>query len=98
MLEPAGKGKAVIYGPHVENFSEEAALLEGCGAAVRVSGTEALAEALRRNLEHPDEARELGRRALQAVSSAKGAAAVNVLLIREQFLERAGDLLGPPGE
>jgi len=94
MLEPAGKGKAVIYGPHVYNFTEEAALLERHAAAVRVPDSRELARVLCRLLEHPEEARELGRKALEAVFAAKGAAERNVGLIRELFLDRAPDLFG----
>jgi 3-deoxy-D-manno-octulosonic-acid transferase len=89
MLEPAGKGKAVIYGPQVYNFTEEAALLEGRGAALRVEGTAGLAAAVQRLLDNPEEARELGRQALEAVSAAKGAAEANLTLIREHFFDRA---------
>jgi 3-deoxy-D-manno-octulosonic-acid transferase len=85
MLEPAGKGKAVIYGPHVYNFTDEAALLEGRKAAIRVSGREELAAVVERLLENRDEALELGRRAREAVSAATGAAAANVALIRDRF-------------
>jgi 3-deoxy-D-manno-octulosonic-acid transferase len=31
MLEPAAQGKAVLFGPHVENFDQEAALLLAAG-------------------------------------------------------------------
>jgi 3-deoxy-D-manno-octulosonic-acid transferase len=93
MLEPAGKGKAVVYGPHVYNFTDEAALLERHGAAVKVAGSKELVETLHRYLDHPDEALKLGRKALEAVSAAKGAAEANVRLIRDHFLDSIPDLL-----
>jgi 3-deoxy-D-manno-octulosonic-acid transferase len=37
MLEPAALGRAVLYGPYVDNFSEEASLLEEAGGARRVA-------------------------------------------------------------
>lgn len=46
MLEPAAQRRAVIYGPHVDNFRQEAALLESAGAARRVAGRSELAQAL----------------------------------------------------
>jgi 3-deoxy-D-manno-octulosonic-acid transferase len=92
MLEPAGKGRAVIYGPHVYNFVDEAALLESRGAAIRVADGSALGATIRRLLDDPEERHELGRRALDALSDAKGAAEVNVGLIRDHFAQRAGDL------
>ena len=37
MLEPAAGGRATLYGPHVDNFRQEAELLESAGASVRRS-------------------------------------------------------------
>lgn len=38
VLEPAHLGKAIITGPHMDNFSEETALLAGAGALHQVRG------------------------------------------------------------
>lgn len=89
MLEAAGKGKAVLYGPFVQNFTEEAILLEKNDAARRVTDGKSLEEAVRELLDNPDEAVELGRRAREAVLSARGAAETNVKLIRSLFLDMA---------
>ncbi len=89
MLEPAGKGKAVLYGPHVQNFTEEAMLLERNNAALRVSDGASLENAVRELIDNPDKALELGQRAREAVRSARGAAATNVKLIRTRFLQKA---------
>jgi len=94
MLEPAGKGKAVVYGPHVFNFAEEASLLEGCGAAVRVPDVEALTSTVHGFLEDANAATRLGQRAQKAVAAAKGAAKLNVDLIRRHFQDTVTDLFG----
>ncbi len=95
MLEPAGKRKAVIYGPHVYNFTDEAALLESRGAALKVNDASELKTLIGRLLQDPEEATDLGQRALDAVSAAKGAAQTNVDLIAEHFAPNAPDLFPP---
>lgn len=97
MLEPAGKGKAVIYGPHVYNFTDEAALLEGRKAAVRVADREELVAVVERLLGDEEEARELGRRAREAVAAATGAAKANVALIRDRFTRAMAILTSDSG-
>jgi len=92
MLEPAGKRKAVIYGPEVYNFTDEAALLESRGAALKVKDGGELKTVVDRLYRDPEEAIELGNRALEAVSAAKGAARTNVDLIAEHFAPNAPDL------
>ena len=41
-MEPAQFGCAVIYGPHMTNFSEVASQLEAGSAAMRIADGEAL--------------------------------------------------------
>ena len=47
MLEPAAQGRAVVYGPHVRNFDQEAAMLETAGGSRRVESVEELTEVVR---------------------------------------------------
>lgn len=76
MMEPAAQGRPVIYGPHVQNFAEETALLEQAGAAIRVEDNRVLAAELAR-LAHDEGARrrmgEAGRAALLGQRGATGA-------------------------
>ena len=76
MMEPAAQGRPVIYGPHVQNFAEETALLEGVGAAIRVADQQGLAGELKR-LAYDEEARrrmgQAGRAALIGQRGATGA-------------------------
>jgi 3-deoxy-D-manno-octulosonic-acid transferase len=55
VLEPAGAGVPVVYGPHMANFAEIADALEKRGGATRVADWRALAQVLRDLF--PDEAR-----------------------------------------
>ncbi|GIW72485.1 MAG: 3-deoxy-D-manno-octulosonic acid transferase [Planctomycetota bacterium] len=74
MLEPAGLGKAVVFGPHVHNFSDSAQLLLERQAAVQVGDVAALEQALGRLFAEAGWARQLGERARAAVESCRGAA------------------------
>lgn len=49
-VEPAQLGAAVLYGPHMFNFSQITEQLETAGGALRLAGPEALAPAVRRLL------------------------------------------------
>jgi tetraacyldisaccharide 4'-kinase len=75
LLEPAFFGKPVIVGPHMENFSEIAAKFSNAGAVLRVEDAGELAGAVRRLLEDAGRGAELGRKALRAAESERGAAA-----------------------
>lgn len=61
--EPALLGRAVLFGPHMENFAAAAAALQQAGGAVMVADEAALAAQLRRLLDSPAIAREMGERA-----------------------------------
>ncbi|HXB72489.1 MAG TPA: tetraacyldisaccharide 4'-kinase [Candidatus Acidoferrales bacterium] len=88
ILEPARFGKAVIVGPHMENFQAIAAEFELAGAAVPVGGAAELASAVGRLLDDPEAAGEIGRRALACAEARRGATVRAVSEIRE--------LLTPP--
>ena len=66
-LEPAVWGKAVFYGPSMENFLDAKTLLEEAGAGISVSSPEMLAERAIWFLRHPDALKNYGARAKQAV-------------------------------
>ena len=61
--EPALLGRAVLFGPHMENFAAAAAALQQAGGGVAVADEAALAAQLRRLLDSPAIAREMGERA-----------------------------------
>lgn len=74
MLEPAAQGIAVLYGPHVENFAHEAALLEQHGAARRIAGRGELVEALAELVRDPVLREEMAAAGLAAALRQRGAA------------------------
>jgi 3-deoxy-D-manno-octulosonic-acid transferase len=69
LLEPAALGKAIIFGPHMDNFSSEAAILLSEEGAVQVSDSSALATMLRSLLDDPSRRARLGAHARAAVEA-----------------------------
>ena len=59
LLEPAHFGKAVIFGPSMENFREEARLMLSKHAAVQVASIDRLCDQLQHFLANPEALRSL---------------------------------------
>lgn len=72
-IEPAYFGKPVLFGPCVANFREIAADFVKAGAAVSVPDAEGLEKEVLRLLSDPVERERMGARALEWVSSQRGA-------------------------
>jgi len=72
-LEPAAWGKAVFYGPSMENFMDAKSLLEANKAGLPISSPEMLAEKAVWFLGHPEELKAYGERGRAAVLKNKGA-------------------------
>ena len=73
-IEPAALGKAVVFGPNMQNFLSVAALLTGGRGAVQVRDADGLERALDELLEDGARREELGRRAMEVVRKNQGAA------------------------
>jgi 3-deoxy-D-manno-octulosonic-acid transferase len=74
ILEAAAWGKVVFYGPSMDDFRDEQALLEEAGAGIAIlNGGELLAR-IRDLLENPDLLRRRGEAGRRAVAANKGAA------------------------
>ncbi|MDM4018910.1 3-deoxy-D-manno-octulosonic acid transferase [Roseiconus lacunae] len=73
MLEPAGYGNAVSFGPNTRNFAEIAGRLLDATAAVRCSDEADLESFVRRCLNDEPAANQLGRAAKMVVESHRGA-------------------------
>ncbi len=74
ILEPAAWGKVVFYGPSMEDFMEEKALLEETGAGICVRDGQELLEGTKRILSDPAELRRRGTEGQKRVLSSRGAA------------------------
>jgi 3-deoxy-D-manno-octulosonic-acid transferase len=95
MLEPAAQGKAVLFGPHVENFDQEAALLLASGAARRVSDARELERELARLAADPPERERMGRAGMEAVAAQRGATRLTLDALAALDLEALAGRRGP---
>lgn len=60
ILEVAQFGKGLLFGPHMENFSDEAKHFVDAGAAIQVGSDEALQDCIATLLANPAQAQQLG--------------------------------------
>lgn len=74
ILEAAAWGKVIFYGPSMEDFSQEAALLEEAGAGVRIAGPRELQDAILNLLANPMDIVRRGENGRQVVRANMGAA------------------------
>ena len=88
ILEPAVFGKAIVFGPHMNNFREIASLFVERSAALQVSSPAALADTLSALFADPVRRATLGAAARALVDANKGA--------RFKTLKIIADIL-PPG-
>ncbi len=72
-IEPAALGRAVVVGPHMENFAVVVEELRQAGGLVEVHNAEEWKHALIRLLDDPEERAALGRRAEALVGRKAGA-------------------------
>ena len=82
VLEAAIQAKPVLFGPHMEDFTEEKKLLETFGGGLCVKDAKALEEKALDLLIHPEKAVRTGRLARKAVLSQRGAASRHARIIR----------------
>lgn len=83
LLEPASVGIPSLFGPHMSNFREIAALVLEHRAGIQVNGPAELAGAIRSLLDNPDLARELGRNGLTMMRENGGATERHLKIIAE---------------
>ena len=74
ILEPAAWGKVVFYGPSMEDFLDEKALLEEAGAGIPVRNAAELLEGMKALLSDPAELSRRGAEGQKRVLSSRGAA------------------------
>jgi 3-deoxy-D-manno-octulosonic-acid transferase len=86
ILEAAAWGKVIFYGPSMEDFSEEKALLEEVGCGVTIKNEQELLQGILQSLDHPEDLEVRGARGKAVVAANMGAAA--------RYAERIGKELG----
>lgn len=74
ILEAAAWGKVVFYGPSMEDFGQEAALLEDAGAGIRIAGAQELLKGITQLLADPQGLCARGERGRAVVRANMGAA------------------------
>jgi 3-deoxy-D-manno-octulosonic-acid transferase len=77
VLEPARFGKAILFGPYMNNFAELAAALKQSGAAVEVSGADELATTVTGLLADGAKRRSMGRAAADLAGASQQALTLN---------------------
>ncbi|MBZ0151003.1 MAG: hypothetical protein K8J09_05675, partial [Planctomycetes bacterium] len=87
MLEPAAQGRAVIFGPHTDNFRRDVELLRSAAAVVQVDEVSQFPAALTALLQDQSRRQQLGQRARQVIADNQGATA--------RTLDLVAGLLGP---
>ncbi|PIQ96310.1 MAG: hypothetical protein COV67_10150 [Nitrospinae bacterium CG11_big_fil_rev_8_21_14_0_20_56_8] len=85
ILEPAALGVPVVFGPHMNNFEEEARLLSQSGGGVQLKNTAGLYPALRQLVADPEERNRRSEAARQTVAQNRGAVEKNVQFIESQL-------------
>ncbi len=80
ILEPAGCGKPVLFGPFMHNFADSVQVLLGRGG-IQVANGEQLYRVMSDLLQHPAHRQELGETARTQVGCVSGAAQRNAQLI-----------------
>ncbi len=93
-IEPGALGKAMVFGPHMQNFAETARSLLGRDAAVQVRDAAELESSLAQLLADEGRRSTLGRNAQQVVRENLGAANRTVDMIVKQL--EGGDIYIAP--
>lgn len=84
-IEPAALGKAMVFGPNMQNFAAiSTAFVEGSGA-VQVTDEAALETAIAELLADPERRAEMGRNAIQVVRGNTGALERTIRMILDRL-------------
>ncbi|MDD5596200.1 MAG: 3-deoxy-D-manno-octulosonic acid transferase [Candidatus Omnitrophica bacterium] len=82
ILEPAGLGKPVIFGPQMFNFRDISELFLKNNGAILVHSQEELAAEIKYLLSHPAKIQEMSQLAQKIISENQGATEKNIQVIR----------------
>ncbi len=87
-IEPGAQGKAIVFGPNMQNFADITRSFLKKEAAVQVTSPEELERALAELLANPARRAELGRHALEVVAENLGAVERTVEMILPHLASR----------
>lgn len=87
-IEPASLGKAVVFGPHMQNFRDIVRIFAAQDAAVQVKSAQELERAIASLLENPARRAELGQRAVAAVAQNLGSIERTIEMILPELARR----------
>jgi 3-deoxy-D-manno-octulosonic-acid transferase len=87
-IEPGALGKAMVFGPNMQNFADVARSFLARDAAVQVRNPDLLEAAVTELLANKERRAELGRNALQVVAENLGAVDCTVEMILEKLRTR----------
>ena len=90
MIEPAGYGAAVLFGPNTRNFRDVVEMLLAADAARVVADATDLTETVRALLSEPATRKEMGEKASRLVADQRGATRRTVELIGELLPQVGG--------
>src|SRR5688572_11762812 len=86
-IEPAALGKAVVFGPNMQNFASIAEAFLRAGGAIQVRDEKSLEQAFSELLKDATRRDQLGKRALQVVKDNKGSIDRTIDMIVEHLKE-----------
>lgn len=89
-LEAAREERAIVVGPHMQNFDSLATTFQRSGALARLEDTRQLVSVLRDLLSHPGTRKDLGSRAAALLASLAGVSA-NYACALERILENSDE-------
>lgn len=87
MLEPAGLGLPVVYGPHTHNFRSVVRELRDADAAIEVADVEGLVGVVKALVAGPERRRELGEAARRVISAGRGSLEKHMAVIDSVLAE-----------
>jgi 3-deoxy-D-manno-octulosonic-acid transferase len=83
ILEVLAHGKGVVFGPHMEDFSEIAQLVVERGAGIQASTPDGLKEVMGRLIAGPSLRREMGEKGLALIREKQGALERTLKIVKE---------------
>jgi 3-deoxy-D-manno-octulosonic-acid transferase len=83
ILEPASLGVPVLFGPHMQNFREAAALILSCGGGFQVRDVEELTAVLQLLMDNQDKRHDAGKNGMRLLEENSGATVMHMEVIRK---------------